>query len=744
MKSLVLIISLSCFLTVPPGDGRSQGAAAAPSTPQDPSKLEQILKEASDLESAQPQGVAEKLAPALAELRQMRQAGSLTQATLTIYQNALLLLMRTQAVLLAPEQDIITTLRELLVASPKIEDSQFNPREKLLLAKVRSAETGRLSLQTTPPGGTLTYMGIELGTTPADVPLMAGTYPLVLRKQGYLDQKFEATIKPSEILIMSRPLQRRTVELPLSLNVQGVSVRLNGQALGTSQEFNAWLASLPADKQPELGALVRQWNPDIATAGFFRLTDVPVDEPVKLEFSAPCYEPLALDFSIAGAEVDWNRPTVVRPEFRKVELKKDVGYLDVTSIPSGGEVWIDGAVQGKTPFGRDVCVGMHRIQVLHGSGQYVREVVIRRAQATKVAGELRPAMAFLGLFAQNPQTGALSLLASDSASVARRVTLRVTAFSDPQVSFEELDTLRKKGSLPLEQLLNPKTSASDAELLIKRIAADAGHSNLLLVGLRSGDKYALRLYTTIHPAPELIEIANMEEASLDFLVAQLNRAEAVGSRLQSAVLGMDLLDGTRGLTVVKAELAAVSGGQIAPGSVIRSVDQKPMKFKELMDYLRTRKAGQSLTLEVLSAKDSATTMPAPLRFAGTEYPWSTPDGFSNSVLAMLQHLVEREPLSDEAKFASLSLARGLMRWKEWKLALGILSSANLEPHKAGICPGTVLYYQGRCYEEMGDRTLAESYYARAKDYPEATLGRPDGISVAGLAERRIQSLKKPR
>jgi hypothetical protein len=168
-----------------------------------------------------------------------------------------------------------------------------------------------------------------------------------------------------------------------------------------------------------------------------------------------------------------------------------------------------------------------------------------------------------------------------------------------------------------------------------------------------------------------------------------------------------------------------------------------MSFKELQDYLHTRKPGQTLALEVLSGKDSVTTVPAALRFLGTEYPWSTPDGFSNSVLAMLQHLIERDPLSDEAKFASLSLARGLMRWGEWKLALGVLAKSNLEPHKTGICPGTVLYYQGRCYEELGDRALAESYYARARDYPGATLGTPDGISIAGLAERRIQSLKKP-
>jgi tetratricopeptide (TPR) repeat protein len=83
-----------------------------------------------------------------------------------------------------------------------------------------------------------------------------------------------------------------------------------------------------------------------------------------------------------------------------------------------------------------------------------------------------------------------------------------------------------------------------------------------------------------------------------------------------------------------------------------------------------------------------------------------------------------------------------MRQREWKLALEYLARANLEPRKSGICPGTVLYYQGRCYEELGDRAQAENYYTRAKDYAEATIGMSGGPAVPVLAEQRIQALKK--
>jgi len=718
-------------------------AQEAPPAASDPAKMEQTLKEAGDLQSTQPQGVAEKLTPLLTELRQLRQKSALTAATSRIYQEALLLLMRTQAMLLAPEPEIMVSFRELLVLNPKIEDGIFNPREKLTLDKVRSAETGRLSLQTNPAGCTLTYLGVEMGVTPADIPLVAGSYPLVLRKQGYLDQEFEVTVKSSEILTVSRTLRRRAVDIPLSVSVPGTSISVNGQQIGTSQPYSNWIASLPAEKQQDVAALVQQWKVDMAAASFFRIAEVPVGETIKIEFRAPCYEALTLSVSIPEQDVDWIRPILARPELRFVELKRDTGFVEITSTPPGAEVWIDGAVQGKTPLGRDLCSGSHRVQVLHRSGQYVREVIVRRGQAAKVNGDLKPAIAFLGVYSLNPQNNSLSVLAQDWEIVSRRLSLRLTAFSDPQVSAEEIESLRKKGNLAIERLIDPKTSPSDTDLLAKRAATDAGRSDLILLGLRSGDKYLFRLYSTIHSTPDIIEVANLEEASLDFLISQLNKAEWVASRLQIAGIGIDLLESPKGLVVMKPLQAPVAANvPVAPGTFVRAVDQKTMGFKELNDYLHTKKAGQSIAVDFVISKDNAATAQVPVRISGAEYPWSTPDGFTNSVLAMLIHLIERDPLANEAKFASLGLARGLMRQGEWKLALEYLAKTNLEPHKTGVCPGTVLYYQGRCYEELGDRALAESYYARTKDFPEATLGTPDGLSIPGLAERRIQALKK--
>ena len=703
--------------------------------------MQALLKEAEDLQSTRMQEVLVRLAPLLAELRQLQEKRLLTPETSKIFQDALLLEVRTQVKLLAPEQEMTRSFRELLVLNPKIDESIFNPREKLLLDSLRSAESGRLSLETDPPGGTLTYLGVEMGITPVSLPLVAGTYRLNLRKQGFLDQDFEVVIRPSEILTMSRTMRRRAVEAPLSINVPGAAVMLGGKSLGTSRPYAAWIASLPAEKQQEYESIVRAWNVDIAKAGFFLLPELPVGEVLALDFQASCHEPLSIKLEISNQEIDWSHPRVLRPELRSIVLKRDTGYVEVVSSPAGAEVRIDGVVQGKTPVGADVCVGTHRVQALHASGQFVREVVVRRGQASKVSSELKPALAFLGVYSRTGAGGQLSPMNAEWGLVARKLVLESTAFPDPQLRVDEIAEMRNKGGLPIEALLGASADSGDA--VVRQIAAAAGHSDMFLFALREEDRFVFRLYSSLHPVPDIIGLPNLEDASLDFLVSQLNRADRAPARVQASDAGLTLLDSPGGLAVLKTNSAAAAKTALKPGVIIRSVDQKPMNYREFQQYLRTKEPGQSVALEIASSKGASSIVPLPVTLSGVEYPWTTPDGFINPVIAKLRSLIERDPASDEAKFAALSLARGFMRQRQWKLALETLKKTGLDSRDTGVSAGTVLYYQGLCYEELGDRAQAETSYNRAASHAGATLAMPDGPAVAPLARRRIESLKKP-
>jgi hypothetical protein len=710
----------------------------------DVEKMTQILKKAGDLQSTEPQSVAQTLAPLLEESRRLRQNGMLTADASRILKDALLLMMRTQIMLLTPEREILTFVREILITDPKIEESFFNPREKLLVKKIRSAETGNLSLETTPPGASISYQGKELGVTPIELNLIAGDYKIKLSLLGYLDQDFNSTIQPSETLTLSRTMRRRAVEIPIAINSPSTTIVLNGKNLGASQGYQTWLASLPAERQREYDAAVQQWNIDRTSFSFFRLIDIPVDEKVKLEFQAACYQPLALEFTVLEKDVDWTRTISIIPELQNVQLAKDTGSIEVSSTPSGAEVWLDGSLQGRTPLnGKELCSGTHRLQILHDSGQYVQEVAIQRGRTSIVRSRLKPALAFLGIYTQNPPSKEPAIIANDSKTVAKSIALNCRSFTDPLIAPEDVELLRQKSSLPINQLTQDATETEDKVPQIKKISAALGRSELLLLGLRTDTGYRFKLYSILHPNPDIIDIAALDETSLNFLISQLNKTDKVRERLQVADPGLEVADSPNGLIVQNISSAiADRKTALAPGQIIKSIDAKQMSFADFQSYLRSKKSEQTVVFEVKTGKDKVTLVPIPLRQTGTEYPWNTPDGFQNSVFTILRNFVEADPLADEAKYAALSLARGFMKLKEWKTALEYLAKANLEPNKSGICPGTVLYYQGQCHEALGNRAQAENCYLRAKDYTEATLGMPGGLSISILAEQRLQDMKK--
>jgi hypothetical protein len=712
-----------------------------PATPdQTVQRMRAALKEAEDIQASELQGVLDKLAPLLDELSQWQAKGALTAETATVYQDGLLLKIRTQIKLLVPDPDIAASFRALLVLSPNLDDTIFNPREKLLFEKIRSAETGRLALQIDPPGGTVTYMGMELGAAPLNVPLIAGTYHLRAQKPGYFDQEFNVTIRPSEIFTMSRALRRRSVEVPFTVSGTSAAVLLGGKSLGETAKYDAWMASLPEERRKEYESIVRAWDIDPASSTFGLIPEAPVGEPLNLEFRAPCHEPSTITLQIDEQEVDWNHPRALRPELRRIELKKDTGFLDISANAAEAEIYIDGALHGKTPMGSDVCSGAHKIQVVHRAGQYVREVIVRRGQISKVTGELKPALAFLGIYTVAGERGAWVPMAPETDALARKLVLEGTSFGDPQISSEEISALRKRGSLPLESLVPASGKApANAAGLVRDIGAAAGHANLFLFGVKADTQYTFQLYNTLHPIPETILLPGFDSHSLAFLLAQLNRAEKASARLVVADAGLTLIDTAKGPVIVKASGARTG---IRPGGIIKNVDAKSMTTRDIELYVRAKAPGSQITLEVTSSKTATVMVPINLAASGSEYPWNTPDGFRNAVMATLYASAELAADSMPGAYAGLSLARAFMLEGEWQAALELLGKTKLQSINSGVSAGTVLYYQGRCHEELGNASEAEACYRRAKEFPNATLGTPGGPGVPALAELRIQSLKK--
>jgi len=251
-----------------------------------------VLTEAVELQATEPSSVAEKLASLLSELLRLREEGTLQPERPQFSRMRSCWRRVRRQCCLRPEDDILAFMRELLVVAPGIDESIFNPREKLLLEKLRSTETGSVSLETDPSGAVLSYLGAEMGKSPGKFALIAESNRFRLSLPGYLDRNVEVTVRPEEVNNLSLQMRRRAVNIPICDRRSLCRRQAQWRECGRQPGYKDWLASLSAEQRPEYEAIVRQWNLDTAEFSFFRLAEMPVDESLRLEFLAACRQPL--------------------------------------------------------------------------------------------------------------------------------------------------------------------------------------------------------------------------------------------------------------------------------------------------------------------------------------------------------------------------------------------------------------------------------------------------------------------
>jgi hypothetical protein len=70
-----------------------------------------------------------------------------------------------------------------------------------------TASTGALVAQTTPTGATLTVDDVEIGPTPARVPLTPGVHTVRLSLPGFADRIDEVRLEPGETRVVTRTLE---------------------------------------------------------------------------------------------------------------------------------------------------------------------------------------------------------------------------------------------------------------------------------------------------------------------------------------------------------------------------------------------------------------------------------------------------------------------------------------------------------------------------------------------------------
>lgn len=215
-----------------------------------------------------------------------------------------------------------------------------------------------LEADSSPRGAELVLDGRSVGRTPVTLQVNPGRHEVELRLPGY--QTFKATVnpKPAERVRLFAQLvpEARTGFLYVNSTPQGAEVYVSGQLRGRTPIS----LSLPEGSYPvEL-----------------RLAD---------------YEPYR-----ATLKVEQGRET--RLEVRLTPLVR-TGTLSLDSRPQGAEVYVDGALVGRTPLSLSLPEGRHEVRLLlAGYSEYRAQVEVRRNETTQLFAQLVPVRAVVELY----------------------------------------------------------------------------------------------------------------------------------------------------------------------------------------------------------------------------------------------------------------------------------------------------------------------------------------------------------
>ncbi len=608
-------------------------------------------------------------------------------------------------------------LRSLLSLEPgfQLDPDQVSPKIIQLFNSVRDDLIGSVMVSAIPPLSALVIDGVEQGVTDsAAVYLFAGNHRVEVRRPGYDAYQQLVDVPAGQQLVLGPVELVRTMATCRFITVPaGVSVYIDGELAGVTGDrpsAEARQAAREADCNP-LDISEFLLVPDIAPGTH------------QVEFRKPCRVTIA-------KELNFGQPIDYVDSVRR--LAPSEGTIAVRAIPPGCTIFLNGDEVGTgDQLLERICTGEHRIDAAFRGGRFSTTVMVNNGDRVEVTTVLRPTLAFAGVF---PRLG----LGSGAGEDLARVREGLAGVSSLNLKFPgetEVDTLFQRFGL------NP-AQTPPAELPVELLAA-LGRTlecNLVLLAVREGIERELRLYSTLHPVPERIPVAEGGlRSALPKFSALLDAAPQL-SRPWTGLLVADvpLAIGFPVIGVTPGSPAADAG--IHLGDVVSSVEGNRLTGASMLRQAADA-AGEGGSLAIQLNRDGRLSQ---VTLLVGRTPVLLPINSNNFLYnRMLESLSSRlnttEPGGDEAAEIRLNIAVCLLRFGQPERAAGFLEAASTT-RTAGISQGTISYYLARCAAEIGRIDRAEQLYAEVLNNPESTLvdheGPPAWIAVTGLFSNR--------
>jgi tetratricopeptide (TPR) repeat protein len=632
----------------------------------------------------------------------------------------------------AAESDFTALLR--VDPSYAIDRQTLSPKVVDLFDRVRARTVGILTLTVDPPRARVKVDGDPVESTPEGIGVLSGTHELRVEMDGYDPHVETLTAAGGTRLERSVRLRPNRRVLEFITVPAGVEVSLDDAVIGTSAG--------PAT--PEVEALAATYGFDAKQAAAPLQVSMVSPGEHRVRFERPCYESQSV---VVRVELDLEQNRVLR--FAPVVMKESRTRLQITSVPPGAEVQVDGQKQGTTPLTLEsLCGGDREVTVLKdGVGRWSEKVRLATGQLNNLDVRLRPTLLYVGTFRLDEWGRAVW---SDEDKPLLDVlgrglkTLNVARVPAVQQSIREA---------VVRWMISDPREARAGTLLppdLLRDAAERAGADLVLAGLTLTDDperaWTLGLYAPLHNTPDIVRLRLDKPDGVADFVARLDSAPPE----ESTLWGLGLADtwlppgGPVVARVLPGSPAAKAG--VRTGDRVTGVGSK--KVANTRDALAALEAESAraggvrapVVLALQSAEGARTT-----RITPAEAPalLSLTDAAMLYNRALAEYRLRARAAADETArgVAALNTGLALMHFRAYDKAMAEgLQRATLPPG-SGISAGTVEYYRGLCAQRRGDADGARAAWQAAARAVGSTLESPEGPSAAAAATRALQSLQ---
>jgi hypothetical protein len=579
---------------------------------------------------------------------------------------------------------------------------------------------GEVVVLVEPLDATVKLGGKRIDATGQSVPVLAGTWPLVVERPGFTSIEEDVEVRSGRSQTIDYALERLSAVARLRIRPIGASVLLDGAPAPIAERVE-----IPeADDEEEL-----------AIEGL-----APGSHELRLELDG--HRPLQLSFEVVELE-DYSL-TPARLDLMQGEVR-------LTGLPEGARVTVDSQVASPRRIGGDLASlllppGPHALAIAQpGVGGFRSEITLEDRQVLEVVVELRPTIAFLGVL------GSDRLTAGD---LAQRLGERLgtlegwiwidhsigaaAALDDLGLSAEELRrvaALSGTAGAPEWPLIQTRfDSEFDASLYLVAVLGDDLYATTADIWLWSPGPWPAaptRRQLPVSGDQELAELGATFDARPVPMHVQL------GARFIDSEAGQGPLAATI-ITGGPAEAAALAVGD----RVIELDGRSVASVSELLQSA-TARAGSTVGLRVGSTAVTRDVQLQPELQPGVIS--LTDPSLVEPLLAARLSLELLRPESDTPRWVlELNQAALLLRAQAFQDAVQLLRRIEA-PATAGLGRAMVDYWLGTTLlsiDPSGYAQAARAAFARVLETPEARLYHADGPLLAPRARARLAELDR--